>query len=91
MKIYICIIISVLFGYFSQGQCLVNSLKINTGYDPASGIAVTPGTNGATPVTDPHWILNAVSPGVATAITATVLTGLIEVVPGNKSDVIMGV
>jgi gliding motility-associated-like protein len=91
MKIYICIIVFVLFGYFSQGQCLVNSLTINTGYDPAIGIAVTPGTNGGIPVTDPHWILSAVSPGVATAITATVLTGLIEVVPGNKTDVIMGV
>ena len=68
--------------------CLTNSLIINTGYDPITNAAVTPSTNGGTPAPDPHWILSAVSPGVATAIAATPIPGLIEVVPGNNADVV---
>jgi len=68
--------------------CQVNSLVINTGYDPVSGLAVTGGANGATPVPDPKWKLSAVTPGVASAIAATSLTGLVEVLPGNQADVI---
>gem|GEM_PF-5774694 len=68
--------------------CLVTSLVINTGYDPITGLAVAGGANGATPVPDPRWRLTSVSPGVATAIAATPIAGLVEVLPGNKVNVI---
>ena len=69
-------------------SCMANSLTINTGYDPISGAAITPGGNGATPVIDPHWILSAVSPAVSSAIAATPIPGLIEVTPANNANVI---
>jgi len=72
----------------TSSGCLTSSLIINTGYDPVANAAITAGTNGGTPVPDPHWILSAVSPGVATAIAATPIPGLIEVVPGNAADIV---
>jgi type IX secretion system substrate protein len=57
----------------SYGQpCLTNSLTINTGYDPVLGIPITPGGNACPAVTDPKWMVTAISsPGVYNAITAT--------------------
>jgi len=75
-------------GYSVKSQCLTNSLIINTGYDPITASAIAPGTNGGTPVIDPHWIVTAESPGVATAIAATPLPGILEVTPGNNADVV---
>ncbi len=68
--------------------CQVNSLIINTGYDPVTGLAIVAGANGATPVPDPKWALTSVATGVAAAITGTPIPGLMEVVPGNKADII---
>src|SRR5580658_3563882 len=91
MTRHVLLFILIIAGYQLRAQCLVDSLTINTGYDPISGTAIPGGANGATPVTDPHWILTAVSPGVASAILATPITGLIEVIPGNNADVVTNV
>jgi gliding motility-associated-like protein len=91
MKKYLLFLFAILAGSYAQAQCLTNSLRINTGYNPITGTAIAGGANGATPVVDPHWILTAVSPGVATAIAGTAIPGLIEVIPGNNADVIQNV
>ena len=88
MSRYILLIAFIVGGLGAQGQCLVNSLVINTGYDPVTGLAIAGGANGATPVPDPHWVLSAVSPGVATAIAGTPIPGIIEVTTGSSADVI---
>ena len=85
MNKYILFFIFIVAGYNLHAQCNVSSLKINTGYDPLTGTAVAPGTDGGTPVPDPHWTVTAESPSIATAIFST---GLIEVVPGSAADVI---
>ena len=71
--------------------CLTNSLVINTGYNPITNTAIAGGTNGGTPVIDPHWYLTAVTPGVATAIASTPIPGLVEVAVGGNANVITGV
>ena len=71
-----------------SGPCLTNALIINTGYDPITNTAIAGGANGAPAVVDPHWKLTAVSPGVAAAIAATPIAGLVEVVPTGNADVI---
>lgn len=81
-----CLLMAIAVG--CSGQCLTNSLIINTAYDPVTGAAINGGTNGGTPVTDPHWVLTSVSPGVAASFAITPIPGLIEVVPGNNADVI---
>ena len=88
MKKYILFLFFLITGFLVQAQCLTSSLIINTGYNPISGAAIAGGLNGATPVIDPHWIVTAESPGVATAIAGTPIPGLIEVVPGNNANVI---
>jgi len=89
MKLLFLITIAFLSVYNTHAQsCLTNSLIINTGYNPITGTAITPGANGATPVPDPHWTISEISPYVATAITETPITGLIEVIPGNSADVV---
>ncbi|MFI5195788.1 MAG: gliding motility-associated C-terminal domain-containing protein [Chitinophagales bacterium] len=88
MNRYILFLFFLIIGGSARAQCLTNSLIINTGYNPITGLAIPGGANGATPVPDPHWILTAVSPGVATAIAGTPIPGLIEVIPGNKADVV---
>jgi gliding motility-associated-like protein len=75
----------VLCGINAGAQCLTNSLIINTGYDPISGTAITAGTDGGTAVPDPHWIITAESPSIATAIFST---GLTEVTPGSSADIV---
>jgi len=87
MNKYILILFFVLGLSHVQAQCLTSSLTINTGYDPTTGLAITAGTNGGTPVTDPHWIVTAESPSVAVAILG-MGTGLIEVVPGANADIV---
>ncbi len=85
MNKYIFFLLFLLAGYKLQAQCLVSSLPINTGYNSLTASSVTPGTDGGTPVPDPHWTVTAESPSIATAIFST---GLIEVVPGSAADVI---
>ncbi len=68
-----------------NAQCLTNSLVINTGYDPLTGLAITAGANGGVPVPDPHWKVTFETPSIATAIFST---GLIEVIPGAQADII---
>jgi hypothetical protein len=60
-----------------EAQCLTNSLVINTGYDPVSGLAIAPGINGGTPVPDPKWLVTFETPSIAAAIA---FTGLIELI-----------
>ncbi|MCW3121677.1 MAG: domain containing protein [Flavipsychrobacter sp.] len=81
-------IIVLVYNAGAQNCCLKNSLIINTGYDPVKDARITPGINGGTPVIDPHWTVTAETPSIATAILATPLPGLIEVVPGFNADVI---
>ncbi len=88
MKRYILFIFFLVTSGLVHGQCLTSSLVINTGYNPITGTAIAGGANGATPVPDPHWVVTAESPGVATAIAGTPIIGLVEVVPGNKADII---
>ena len=89
MKKIILFFLFGLLGYNSNGQsCLTNSLIINTGYNPITGTAITPGANGASAVTDPHWIVSTITADVTTAIAATPITGLVEVTPGNSADVV---
>ncbi len=78
----------IITGYPAKTQCLVNSLTINTAYNPVTGFAIPGGANGATPVTDPYWILTAETPTVPTAISLTALPGLIAVIPGNNANII---
>lgn len=87
MKKYLLVLVFICWSFVINAQCLTSSLVINTGYDPTTGLAITPGTNGGTPVPDPHWVVTTESPGVATAI-ALMGTGLIEVVPLTAADVI---
>ena len=85
MRSTLLLLVFIFMSLGLSAQCLTSSLVINTGYDPITGLAITPGVNGGTPVTDPHWIVTAESPGVAAAIA---LTGLIEVVPGASADIV---
>ena len=85
MNRYILLLLLFFGGLQASGQCLTNSLIINTGYDPLTGLAIPGGPNGGTPVPDPHWIVTAESPSVAVAIGGT---GLIEVVPGASADIV---
>jgi len=80
---------TVAFGQ-AVSPCLTDTLVINTGYDPTTGLAITGSADGGTPITDPHWVVTAESPGVATAIVATApyISGLIEVTPGSSADVV---
>src|SRR4051812_17101894 len=85
MNRYVLILLLVISGLQADAQCLTNSLVINTGYNPLTGLGVTPGINGGTPVPDPKWIVTYESPGIATALIST---GLIEVTVGASADVI---
>jgi gliding motility-associated-like protein len=89
MAKYILLFILILSGYQGKTQCLVNSLIINTAYDPVTGLSIPGGANGATPVPDPRWILTAVTPGVGAGIAATPIAGLIPVIPGSSANVIL--
>ncbi len=68
---YILGFILVFSSSLVQSQCLTNSIVINTGYDPVTGLAIPGGANGATAVPDPHWVVNAIAPSVSAAILAT--------------------
>ncbi len=87
MKKYLLLLVFICLSFIMNAQCLTSSLVINTGYDPITGLGITPGANGAPPVHDPHWLVAAESPSVATAI-ALMGTGLIEVVPGANADIV---
>lgn len=87
MKKYLLVLVFICWSFVINAQCLTSSLVINTGYDPTTGLAITPGTNGGAPVHDPHWLVSAESPTVATAI-ALMGTGLIEVVPVASADIV---
>ena len=76
----------MIFGsYIVYGQCLTNSLVINTGYDPVTGLAIPGGANGATPVPDPHWTATGESPSIAIAISGP---GYTEVALGANADIV---
>ena len=84
MNKYLLLLLLVIGRLNANAQCLTNSLVINTGYDPLTGLAIPGGANGGTPVPDPHWKITYESPGIAAALTP----GLIEVVPGAAADII---
>ncbi len=71
--------------------CLINSLVINTGYDPVVGSTITPEVETAggcycgTPVTDPHWFVTNATLGIVTEAGA-----MFQTVPafGSNADVI---
>ncbi len=90
MKKYLFLLTLILSVSQVNGQCLVNLLRINTGFNPLTGAGITPGANGATPVTDPHWIVTAETPGIAAAVIATLgsLPGLTEVTPPGNADIV---
>src|SRR3954469_16607308 len=84
MNKYILLFLLVIGGVKADAQCLTNSLRINTGYNPLTGLAIPGGANGGTPVPDPKWKITFESPGIALALTP----GLIEVIPGSAADII---
>ncbi len=88
MKKYLLLLAFIISCFQAKTQCLVNSLTINTAYDPIKGLAIPGGANGAPPIIDPHWILTAETPTVLTGIAATSLSGLIPVVPGDNADIV---
>ncbi len=87
---YIFSLFFLTIGNLAGAQCLTSSLIINTGYNPVTAAAITPGANGAAAVTDPHWIVTAISAATSAAIAATP-GGYIPVVPGNSADVVVPV
>ena len=56
MKTSLLTILIVFLNWCSDAQCLVNSIVINTAYNPVTGTALTPGTT-TSPTLDPHWII----------------------------------
>ena len=66
--------------------CLTNSLVINPGYDPLTGLAIAgeAGDNG-TAITDPKWIVTGISPDAAGQIAAQ---GSTAVSLGGQADII---
>jgi len=69
----------------AQTCCLTNSLIINTGYDPTTGSAITPGCNLCTPVNDPKWQISYLSPEM---IADGVPAGATLQTAGNAADVV---
>src|SRR4051794_9234443 len=83
----------LLVNFAGHAQCLTSSIRINTAYNPVTGVAIPFGFDGGAPVTDPKWILTAVSPGVAPALPLTLPylplgSTLTEVLPGANADII---
>ena len=93
MKKYILILGFIAVSAVSQAQCLVNSLIVNTAYDPVTGLTIPYGLDGAPPVTDPKWMVTSVTAAIAPALPLTLPSlpfgsALFEVMPGNNADVI---
>ncbi len=85
MLFVILICFSISNSSFAQ-CCLTNTLIINTGYNPmGAGAAVPGGAQAAAPVTDPHWQICYMDPGLLSDITAS---GLTPIVPTAQADVI---
>src|ERR1019366_9875461 len=84
MNKYILLFVFIVGVYRINAQCLTNSLVINTGYDPTTGLGITPGVNEGPPVPDPHWKVTYETPSIA----LTLIAGDIEVVPGANADII---
>ncbi|HVX00976.1 MAG TPA: gliding motility-associated C-terminal domain-containing protein [Candidatus Babeliaceae bacterium] len=82
------LLLLLFFNTSDADPCLTNTLIVNTGYDPITNTAIAPGTNGGTPITDPHWIISYISPDITTAIASTPPPALTEVTVGNEADVI---
>ncbi len=70
----------------SQSGCCVDSLVINTGYDPTTGLAIPYGADSAAPVLDPKWIVSSISPAAVTAIAA--MGGYTSVMIDSNADVV---
>lgn len=68
----------------AQCPCANDSLIVNTGYNPATGATVMPGSDGGPHVNDPRWMIDAISPQLLNRLT---LWGR-SVSPGNRADVI---
>jgi len=70
-------------------NCVTNQLIINTGYNNITGLAVTPGTNGGTPVPDPNWNVTYMDANLTSDILSSpAITGNIPVTPTAPADVI---
>jgi hypothetical protein len=66
--------------------CCGDSLIINTGYDPYTGLGLPSGVDSSTPVVDPKWIVTSVSPASVTAVTA--MGGFTLVPIGSNANVV---
>lgn len=89
MKLFLTTLAFCIFLVVSaNAQCLVDSVVINTGYDPVTGMAISPGATGGTEIKDPKWKISAVSPSVAPAIVAIGIPGLVGVPPGSNADIV---
>ncbi len=70
-------------------SCCVDSIKVNTGYDPVTNSAVVPGLDCGAPVKDPKWIVTYEDPAIAASLISNpICTGEIEVTSGGSADVI---
>jgi len=58
----------------SEECCYVHQLKINTGYDPLTDMAITPGDNGSAIVEDSKWRVTARSASFDTMTAVTLVT-----------------
>ncbi len=79
-------------------SCCIDSIAVNTGYDPVTNSALAPGTNCNAPVRDPKWVVSSETPDIAAGLPgyscpfgSTV--GILEVPAGlvqgiNSADVI---
>lgn len=70
--------------------CHTNSIVINTGYDPTTNSAIAGQVgDGGTAVTDPKWIVSAISPATTAAITALPATAVTVDGSANVMDPIL--
>ncbi len=67
--------------------CLVNSLTINTGYDPSTNSKITGlHTDNTTAVTDPKWLVTTLAPDAAAQIYAHGSTSVTPTAPADVVD-----
>jgi|GEM_PF-2332135 len=97
-KFFLLLLLSVTVSQYSTAQCLTDSLTINTGYDPITGTAITPGPDYLASVQDYYWtvspnvnIVNAVASTPTNTTTSSYFPagGYATIVTsGGKADVI---
>jgi hypothetical protein len=65
--LFIFFLLALSMQSFSQ-SCLVNSIRINTGYDPLTGGTITANPTGCAANTDPRWVVTYISPAIIASV-----------------------